>query len=365
MIDHTRIMRLALSLAHRQLGQTWPNPAVGAVVVKDGRIVGQGHTERGGRPHAETQALAQAGDLARGATLYVSLEPCSHHGKTAPCAHAIIEAGIAQVVVACRDSNPLISGRGIALLKEAGIVVVEGVCEAEARALNVGFFSVMERKRPFISLKLATSLDGKIASSGGESQWITSDRARERGWKLRGDYDAVATGSGTIVADDPILTCRIAGLERNSPVRVVFDRRNRLLPTHKMVLGARTTPVWVFSGKNPPHKGEVESLGVQFFEYDGLAGAMDILAKQGITRLLVEAGATLSTGFLQSGLVDRMYWFRAPVLLGNDGLAGVGGGFPPALSDATRWALVEQHSFGADQLDVFACLPVSSPTSAS
>ena len=363
-------MQLALALARRQLGQTWPNPAVGAVVVKDGQIVGQGVTGRGGRPHAETEALAQAGALARGATLYVSLEPCSHQGKTAPCAEAVISAGISRVVVACKDSNPLISGRGIALLATK-LTVIEGVCEAEARALNAGFFSVMESQLPWVSVKLAISLDGRIASANGESQWITSEKARHKGWLIRSHYDSIITGSGTLLADDPDLTCRIPGLEQNSPVRLVFDRNNRLNTSHKLAKTAKITPVWVFYGREHPQRAVLEALGVQFFSISGendteqLIQAMQILAKQGITRVLVEAGATLSTAFLQSGLCRRMYWFRAPVLLGNDGLAGVGGGFPASLADATRWVLVEQCSLGPDQLDVFECLPALSAKSAS
>lgn len=368
MTDHSRYMQLALRLARRQLGQTWPNPTVGAVVVKDGQIIGQGVTERGGRPHAETQALK--GISAGGATLYVSLEPCAHQGKTPPCAEAVIAAGIRTVVIGCRDSNPLISGRGIAMLEAAGLEVIVGVCEAEALALNAGFFSVVEKKLPWVSVKLATSLDGKIASGGGQSQWITSENARNKGMLLRSHYDCVVTGSGTVVADDPLFTVRIAGLEANSPVRVVFDRRNRLEMRHQLVKTAKKTPVWVFSGGEHPKKADLEREGVQFFALSGgndreqLVQAMQVLAGQGITRVLVEAGAQLSTAFLQSGLVRRMYWFRAPVLLGNDGLAGIGGGFPEGLADATRWALVEQHSPGPDQLDVFECLPALSAKSA-
>ncbi len=360
-------MQLALQLARRQVGQTWPNPSVGAVVVADGQIVGQGVTARGGRPHAETQALALAGEKARGAILYVSLEPCSHHGKTPPCAEAIIAAGVSLVVVACRDTNPLISGRGIAMLQKAGIEVTEGVFEAEARKVNEGFFSVVESKLPFVSLKLASSLDGKIASSTGQSQWITGEKARAKGQMLRGRYDAIITGMGTVLADDPELTCRVTGLEQNSPVRVVFDREGRFHSELKMTKTAKTTPIWVFSGVENAKKDELEALGVHFLPISGknsaeqLQNALVLLAEKGITRVLVEAGAKLSTSFLQSGHVSRMYWFRAGVLLGSDGLAGVGGGFPASIADATRWACVEQHSIGPDQLDVFECLPALSP----
>jgi diaminohydroxyphosphoribosylaminopyrimidine deaminase / 5-amino-6-(5-phosphoribosylamino)uracil reductase len=242
-------MRTALSLARRQLGQAWPNPSVGAVIIKNGDMIGQAATARGGRPHAETIAITQAGDHARGATLYVSLEPCAHQGQTPPCTQAIIDAGITCVVVACRDPNPKVNGEGIAQLKAAGIDVIEDVCHAEATDINRGFFSVITRGRPFISLKIATSQDGKITNAASKSKWITSEAARQHGHLLRSQYDAIATGIGTVLADDPLLTCRLPGMEDKSPVRIVFDSQLRLPPTSKLVQTAAQVPVWVFTNE--------------------------------------------------------------------------------------------------------------------
>ena len=332
-------MRIALRLAAQNLGQTWPNPTVGAILVKDGQIIAEGITAKGGRPHAETQAIEQAGDNAKGATLYVTLEPCSHHGQTPPCAEAIIKAGITHVVVACTDPNPLISGSGIALLKKAGITVTEKMGEREALEINRGFFSVITKKRPYVALKLATSLDGKIATRSGQSQWITSEPSRLRGHLLRSQYDAIATGIGTVLADDPLLTCRIEGLEDRSPVRVVFDRQGRLPANSKLMKTQDKTPIW-------PIKNGVEE-------------SLHELAGRGITRLLVEAGTKLSTAFLQSGQVDRIYWFRAPVLIGNDGQGVAGEGFSSELAQLARWKTVEHITLGSDTLSILECLPVS------
>jgi diaminohydroxyphosphoribosylaminopyrimidine deaminase/5-amino-6-(5-phosphoribosylamino)uracil reductase len=333
-------MGVALQLARRHLGMTWPNPSVGAVIVKDGQIVGEGITARGGRPHAETQALEQAGRRAQGATLYVTLEPCAHHGKTPPCADAIIAAGISMVVVACGDPNPLISGKGFATLRKAGIEVVEKICEAEALIVNRGFFSAINQGRPYIALKLATSQDGKMATRSGDSQWITSEKSRFQAHLLRSQYDAIATGIGTVLADDPLLTCRLPGMEDRSPVRVVFDRQGRLPASSKLMKTSNDIPVWVM--KSP------------------IGEAVQELAQRGITRLLVEAGAKLSTAFLQSGLVDRMYWFRAPIVIGNDGMAAADDGFSGELAKLQRWTLVGQQQFGSDSLSILECLPASS-----
>lgn len=330
-----RYMRVALNLAALNLGQTWPNPCVGAVLVKDGQIVGTGVTAKGGRPHAETQAIAQAGAHAQGADLYVTLEPCCHHGQTPPCVDAIITAGITRVIIACKDPNPLMSGRGTQLLNQAGIEVIERVCEAEALILNRGFISVITKKRPYIALKLATSLDGKIATQSGQSQWITSEKSRQKGNLLRSRYDAIATGIGTVLADDPLLTCRIKGLEERSPVRVVFDRNGRLPANCRLMQTSDSVPVWVMKS--------------------GLPEAMAELAERGITRLLVEAGAKLSTAFLQSGLTDRIYWFRAPLLIGNDGLSAVGNGFAGELAQLQRFKTIQQIQLDSDSLDILEC----------
>lgn len=338
-MSHTAYMRYALSLARRNVGQTWPNPSVGAVIVKDGRIVGTGYTNRGGRPHAETEALAQAGNEAEGADMYISLEPCAHQGKTPPCTDAIIKAGIKRCVIACTDPNPAARG-GIAKLRQAGIEIIENICKEEALGLNRGFFSLVEKKRPFIALKLATSQDGKIATASGESKWITGEHARMFGHKLRSQFDAIATGIGTALADDPLLTCRLPGLEDRSPVRILFDRKNRLPDNSQLAKTANQVPLWKLS-------------------HNSISEAVQHIGDQGITRLLVEAGQTLSTAFLQSGLVDRIYWFRSQTIIGNDGLAAIEGGFPQQLSALTQWRLREQISLHPDNLDILECSPAS------
>lgn len=352
-------MQAALQLARRNLGQTWPNPSVGAVIVKDDHVIAHGATARGGRPHAETEALALAGANAKGATLYVTLEPCSHHGKTPPCTDPIISAGIVRVVVACRDPNPQVNGQGIAQLKQAGIEVIENVGSKEALDINRGFFSVIQKKRPFISLKLATSLDGKIATHSGESRWITNETSRRYGHLLRSRYDAITTGIGTVLSDDPLLTCRLPGLEDRSPVRVIFDSKKRLPATSQLAKTAGAVPVWVISRE----AARSADAGITVFQGDPGADGIDLektvklLAEQGITRLLIEAGGKLSSAFLQSSLVDRMYWFRAPLIIGNDGAAAIDDGLSPVLAELARWQLIEQVSLQSDTLSILECLP--------
>jgi diaminohydroxyphosphoribosylaminopyrimidine deaminase / 5-amino-6-(5-phosphoribosylamino)uracil reductase len=331
---HERFMLTALQLAQRGLGQTWPNPTVGAVLVKDGQIIATGVTANGGRPHGETIAITRAGSHAKGATLYVTLEPCSHHGKTPPCVNAIIATGIREVVIACTDSNPLVAGQGIVQLKNAGIAVITGICEKEARELNRGFFSVMEKKRPFIALKIATSLDGKMATRSGESKWITGKRAREYGHLIRSQMDAIVTGIGTVLADDPLLTCRLPGLEDRSPQAVVLDRKNRLSSGSNLAKKG----AWVYN--NPDIQSVIESL-----------------TQKGVTRLLIEAGPQLSTAFLQSGLVDRIFWFRAPIIIGNDGLAACNNEFDSSLQTLAQWRRVQQVELQPDTLEIFECSP--------
>lgn len=326
--DHREFMQHALELAQRNLGQTWPNPAVGAVVVRDGKIIAEGFTARGGRPHAETEALKNCD--AKGATLYVTLEPCSHHGKTPPCTDAIINSGIKTCVIACGDPNPQVNGEGIAQLKKAGIDVVEGVCTEEARELNRGFFSVVEKKRPYVALKIATSQDGKITTGQRHNKWITSEAARNHGHVLRSQFDAIATGIGTVLADDPMLTCRLPGLENKSPVRVVFDRKGRLPKDSQLMKTMVQVPVWSLAQPT-------------------IAEALDILTDKGITRLMVEAGQQLTTAFLQSGAVDRIYWYRAPQVIGEVGMDALANG--AALDKG--WKIIDSVSLSPDRLDVY------------
>lgn len=295
-------MQHAIALARKQLGQTWPNPAVGAVVVADNQIIAEAATAKGGRPHAETAALAQAGEKAKGATLYVTLEPCNHHGKTPPCTNAIIAAGIAHVVIACRDPHSEAKG-GSDRLRSAGIAVTEGICEQEACEINRGFFSVVEKKRPYIALKLATSADGKIANKPGVRTDITSAQSRTHVQMLRCEFDAILTGIGTVLADDPLLTVRVPGFEHCAPVRVVMDRHKRLPESSQLVKTSASIPVWTFD--------------------QSLEKTIDLITEKGITRLLVEAGQGINTSFMESGLVDRIYWYKAPHHIGELGLSAL------------------------------------------
>lgn len=319
-------MRVALSLARRQLGQTHPNPNVGAVIVKDEQIIAHGITASGGRPHAETIAINNAGDKAIGATMYVTLEPCAHHGKTPPCVDAIIAAGIKTVVIACRDKNPKVKGNGVTALKNAGIEVIENICEKEALEVNQGFFSVIEKTRPYIALKIATSLDGKITSPN--QRWLTGEAARNYGHLLRSQYDAILTGIGTVLADDPLLTCRLAGLENRSPERIVLDRNDRMPKNAKLLNDGHES--WVMSQELPE--------------------VIEEITKRGITSVMVEAGAKLTTSFLECGLLDKVYWFRAPLVIGEEGLC-----VNEALTKLAKFKQIEHIKLGNDTLDIFKC----------
>lgn len=335
-------MAQALRLAARGLGNVWPNPAVGCVIVRDGpsvgrgRIVGRGWTQASGRPHAETEALRRAGAAALGATACVTLEPCAHYGRTPPCTMALLHAGVRRVVVATTDPDPRVDGKGLAQLRQAGVEVEAGVLKAEAEQLNAGFISRIRRGRPLVTLKLASSLDGRIATRTGASRWITGEAARARGHLLRATHDAIMVGSGTALADDPDLTCRLPGLADRSPVRVVVDGRLRLEPGAAMLRAASEVPVLVLTGPEPdPRRARaLEKAKATVVPCtaaaDGrldLAAALQALGRHGLTRLLVEGGAGLAAALLRSRLVDRLAWFDAPLLIGGDGrpaLAGLG-----------------------------------------
>jgi diaminohydroxyphosphoribosylaminopyrimidine deaminase/5-amino-6-(5-phosphoribosylamino)uracil reductase len=323
-----RHMAAALALAERGLGSVWPNPAVGCVLVRAGRVVGRGWTQAGGRPHAESEALKRAGAAAEAATAYVTLEPCAHHGKTPPCAEALVEAGIARLVAAMADPDERVSGRGFKRLEDAGIEVAVGTASDAAARLNAGYLSRVEQGRPLVTLKLATSLDGRIATHGGESKWITGEAARARGHLLRARNDAILIGSGTALADDPALTCRLPGLEPRSPVRVVMDGRLRLPPGHRLVTQAHQVPTWIvtLTGADRARSQSYSAAGAEVIEVapdgDGHPDAvatLKALAKRGITRLLVEGGAHIAAAMLGAGLVDRLECFRAPSVIGGDG----------------------------------------------
>lgn len=356
-------MRAALALARRGLGEVWPNPAVGCVIVAGDRVVGRGCTAAGGRPHAETEALAMAGEAAKGATAYVTLEPCAHHGKTPPCAEALVAAGIVRVVSALRDPDPRVSGRGVEILRRAGVTVVEGVLEAEARELNAGFLSRIERGRPLVTLKLASTLDGRIATHTGESRWITGPAARAHAHLLRAENDAVMIGSGTALADDPELTCRLPGLSARSPVRIVFDGRLRMPLTHRLAATADDVPTWVvtLAGGDRNRARAFAAAGIELVECPpGPDGAVDpvaalaALGAAGLTRILVEGGAHLAAALMRADLVDRLVWFRAARIVGGDGLASLVGFGVDRLSQTPRFARVDARAIGDDLMETYS-----------
>ncbi|MEL7026361.1 MAG: bifunctional diaminohydroxyphosphoribosylaminopyrimidine deaminase/5-amino-6-(5-phosphoribosylamino)uracil reductase RibD [Pseudomonadota bacterium] len=361
MSDDARFMALAIALGARGLGQTWPNPSVGCVVVKDGRILGRGVTAPGGRPHAERVALNQAGPEAQGATAYVSLEPCSHTGKTPPCAEALIEAGVTRVVSALKDPDPRVAGRGHAMLRAAGIVVDIGEGAARAASSHSGFFQRIKSGRPHLTLKLATSFDGRIATATGESQWITGPAARRLVHAERARHDAVLVGAGTARDDDPSLTVRGLG-PIAQPVRVVASRHLNLPQNSQLGTSAKDSPVWVIhdgaDGAIGPEMLQTwANLGVTCIPAAPGPGAqlspaaiLDALGQKGITRVFCEGGGALAASFLQAGLVNDLIGFTAGVALGAEGRPALGAMGLDALSDAARFDLVECRRVGDDVL---------------
>jgi diaminohydroxyphosphoribosylaminopyrimidine deaminase/5-amino-6-(5-phosphoribosylamino)uracil reductase len=345
------LMAVALRLAERGLGQVWPNPAVGCVLVKDGHIVGRGWTQQGGRPHAEFEALRRAGDAALGATAYITLEPCAHYGQTPPCTMALLHAGIRRAVIAAPDPDPRVDGRGIEQLRQAGVEVMLGVARHEAERLNAGFFLRVRAGRPLVTLKFATSLDGRIATRTGESRWITGEEARQRAHQLRANHDAIMVGSGTALADDPELTCRLPGLAECSPVRIVLDGRLRLATSSRLARTARVVPTWVITREDadPKRRAALERCGVDVLtvatgpgEHIDPGLALAALAARGLTRVLVEGGSELAAALVRARLVDRLVWFQAPLLIGGDGLPALGALAADALAECLN--LRRSHS---------------------
>jgi diaminohydroxyphosphoribosylaminopyrimidine deaminase / 5-amino-6-(5-phosphoribosylamino)uracil reductase len=328
-----RFMQLALTLGRRGLGRSWPNPAVGAVLVKDGVIIGRGWTQASGRPHAETEAIARAGVAARNATLYVTLEPCSHFGKTPPCADAIIAAGITRVVSAIEDPNPEVAGQGHARLRAAGITVDIGLGAAEAARDHAGHFRRFRDKRPHVILKLAVSSDDKIAEAGHKPVAITGEAAKARVHLLRAQCDAVMVGIGTVQSDDPLLTCRLPGMEAHSPVRVVLDRSLRISGTSRLVQSARQTPLWVMTSTvaEAPAAAKLGAAGAQVIRIPGtsatprldVTAVLNVLAERGITTLLVEGGARVASSFVAAGLIDEFWLLRGRDSIGAGGVAAL------------------------------------------
>ncbi len=357
-----RYMECALRMGARGLGMTWPNPSVGCVLVKNERIIGAAHSAPAGGPHAETRAMEQAGPAAcQGATAYVTLEPCSHHGKTPPCAEALIKAGITRVVIAATDPDARVNGRGVAMLREAGIEVVTGVLEDKANAQHAGFFSRITRNRPYISLKIATSADGMIATESGESQWITGDAARNHGHSLRANHDAILTGIGTVLADDPQLTCRLPGLQHRSPVRIVLDSHLQTPANCRVLADASTRPAWIITTDQAAEDKRhlLEQAGAQLIvaptdehSHVDVKACLHLLAEQGITRLLVEAGPAINSTFVHGGWVDALYWYRAPFVIGGSGKSAFSS-HTDSLAALPRWQCVHRQSLGADSLSVY------------
>ncbi len=364
-----RWMRAALALARRGLGRTWPNPPVGCVIVRDGIIIGQGWTQPEGRPHAETEALAMAGDGAAGATAYVTLEPCSHYGRTPPCAGALIDAKVARVVVACGDPDPRVSGRGFAALRAAKVSVTEDVLRGEALRINGGFIKRHIQGLPLVTLKVAATLDGRIATATGESQWITGPLARNYGHLLRATHDAIMVGKGTVEADNPSLTCRVPGMEVRSPVRVFLDTNGTItkdtLTSGTVTNGTAAGPFHLLAGDGPPvwriaRVGASSLPNVETIAVDvGPDGRLDLrqvlqaLAGRGITRLLVEGGGTLASGLIRAGLIDRIEWAQAPSIIGGDGLPAIGALGVRRIADMPEFSLVETRQLDDDMLSIY------------
>ena len=362
--DDRRFLSLALSLGRRGQGTTWPNPAVGCVIVRDGRIVGRGWTAPGGRPHAEPQALAQAGDLARDATAYVSLEPCAHHGQTPPCADALVAAGINRVVAPIEDMDPRVSGEGFARLRAAGVEVTTGLLSDEAGRDHAGFFLSTELGRPFVTLKLASSFDGRIATATGDSQWITGPQARRLVHVMRARHDAVMVGAGTARADDPSLTVRDLGIDRQ-PVRVVVSRRLDLPLMGRLARSAKDIPLWLCHGSDADAtlRQTWAGLGAKLISCDVTGGQLDPLSvlkglgEAGLTRVFCEGGGALAASLLQADLVDELVGMTAGVVIGAEGLPSLGALGLAKLGEAPRFRLRESHPVGGDVCHVWERAP--------
>ncbi|HYD15203.1 MAG TPA: bifunctional diaminohydroxyphosphoribosylaminopyrimidine deaminase/5-amino-6-(5-phosphoribosylamino)uracil reductase RibD [Hyphomicrobium sp.] len=355
------MMEIALTLARRGLGTTAPNPSVGVVIAdeKTGEVIARGVTQPGGRPHAEVEALKRAGARAKGATLYVTLEPCAHHGKTPPCADAVIAAGLKRVVIGVQDPDPRTRGQGIARLQQAGIAVESGLREDEARWVTIGHILRVTEKRPFVQLKMALGSDGAVPKgAGGQAVFVTGPKARAAAHRLRAESDAILIGSGTARDDDPELTCRLPGLSSRSPVRVVLSRMLDLPIDLNLVRTAREVPVWVFTGDDTAadRGAAFESAGVRIFRVPSMDGGLAVrdvlsrLADEGITRLLVEGGPAVWRAFAGAGFADEVVLFQA---------GGAASGGSPAEALAARYTpgldlrLTAQRQVGADRVSIF------------
>jgi diaminohydroxyphosphoribosylaminopyrimidine deaminase/5-amino-6-(5-phosphoribosylamino)uracil reductase len=350
-------MRRALARARSGLGRTFPNPSVGAVVFRHRGMLGAGRTQPPPGPHAEIVALAAArrgGRTLRGASVAVTLEPCCFANRTGPCTDALIEAGVARVYVGCRDPHPQVAGRGLRRLRAAGIAVETGVLESACRELHRGFLSSCEKGRPFVSVKLASSLDGRIATAAGESRWITGPEARRFVHRLRARVDAIMVGSGTALADDPALTARDGDRVIHRPVRVLLDSRLRVPVDAQLYQGAPDARTWVLTRRGARGAAERRAAGAVVLEGRLRGGRLDLaaglrsLAQAGLTTLLVEGGGELAAALLREDLVDEIHWLQAPMLLGGDGRAAVGALELEQLSDAIVLSRIRRRKLGAD-----------------
>jgi diaminohydroxyphosphoribosylaminopyrimidine deaminase / 5-amino-6-(5-phosphoribosylamino)uracil reductase len=364
-------MRAALALARRGLGTTWPNPAVGCVIVRDGRVVGRGNTQPGGRPHAEPTALHMAGEKAKGATAYVTLEPCCHWGGSPPCTYALIGAGIVRIVVAATDPDNRVNGQGLQQLRAAGIEVDTGLLEAEALDTLIGFNNRITLGRPMVTLKLASTLDGRIATHKGESQWITGTPARRLAHAMRGRHDAVMVGVGTVLADDPDLTCRIPGFRPTPNVRIIADSHLRTSLTSRLLTTAADIPTWFLlrQGTNLAREDAFVDLGAKLIKIPGSSAGLDLtaafkaLGAAGLTRVLVEGGGQLAANLLRAGQVDRIAWFHAPAVMGGDGWPAVQAFGTEALDQMPRFRRDCITVIGDDMLSEYSRQQPCSPAS--
>lgn len=360
--EDERFMAAAIRLSRTHLGLTSTNPSVGCLVVKDGVVIGRGVTAVGGRPHAEPQALAEAGEAARGATAYVTLEPCSHYGKTPPCAEALIAYGVARVVISVTDPDQRVSGRGIKMLRDAGIEVDTGILEEEGRRSLAGYLMRQTRNRPYVTLKLAISADGMIGRTGEGQVRITGDIARAQVQMLRAESDAILVGIGTAIADDPELTCRLPGLEDRSPLRVIIDEDLQLPLGSKLVRTARQYPVIAVAGHPPPfdentdsaflgRRAALDAAGVEVLQSNsGEPGELlEALGTRGISSLLVEGGAKTARRFLDADLVDRILLFQGSADIGEGGIESpiVKSNIPPSFMH------ISESQFGDDRCDEY------------
>jgi diaminohydroxyphosphoribosylaminopyrimidine deaminase/5-amino-6-(5-phosphoribosylamino)uracil reductase len=356
-LSHEQFMSRALELAEKGRGKTSPNPLVGAVIVRSGRIVGEGYHQIAGTPHAEIHALRDAGEQAKGAIMYVTLEPCCHHGRTPPCTEAIIEKGIKEVVVGAVDPNPLVAGKGIKTLEDAGVKVITGVLAKDAHRQNEAFIKYIRSGRPFITLKAAISLDGKIATKIGDSKWITGEEARRLVHQMRATNDAIMVGIGTVLADDPLLTVRLQGQHRQ-PLRVIVDSSLRIPIDSQLVKTAsqEATIIAAVEGRYSKEKrAELEAMGVEIWDLPAVQKRVDLVAlmqklgKREITSLLLEGGPTVNTFALEAGLIDKFVFFQAPLIIGGQDSPGVFGGEGcERLSDCLRLDCTSVQKVGDD-----------------